>query len=77
MPKALHTLDVRDKKCPLTFVHAKVLVESMESGEEAVIYYSELESKRLPESLTALEIEMLSVERNTTEAGFVLLFKKL
>jgi TusA-related sulfurtransferase len=77
MPKALHTLDVRDKKCPLTFVHAKVLVESMESGEEAVIYYSELESKRLPESLTALEIEMLSVERNATEAGFVLRFKKL
>ena len=77
MPHAMHTLDVRDKKCPLTFVHAKVLVESMDSGEEALIYYSELESKRLPESITALEVEMLSVERNATEAGFVLRFRKL
>jgi TusA-related sulfurtransferase len=72
-----HTLDVRDKKCPLTFVHAKVLVENMESGEEAVIYYSELESKRLPESLSALDIEMCSVERNSTDTGFVLRFRKL
>ena len=60
-----YSLDITDKKCPMTFVKTKLLVERMQIGETAEVRLREGEPlENVPRSLKEMGQEVVSLEED-------------
>lgn len=68
--KSDHFLDITSEVCPMTFVKTRLLIEKMAAGETAEIRLSSGEPlENVPDSVTELGHEVLSIEREDDTGG--------
>ena len=61
--RADHFLDITSEVCPMTFVHTRLLIEKMSSGETAEIRLKGSEPlENVPDSVTELGHTVISIE---------------
>ena len=65
-----HELDITDKICPLTFVHTRLTIDSMDPGTVLAILLNEGEPlENVPRSIKELGHEVISVKPSTNPPG--------
>ena len=63
-------LDITDKVCPLTFVHTRLTIDSMDPGTVLAILLNEGEPlENVPRSIKELGHEVISVKPSTNPPG--------
>ena len=68
--------DLTPYACPLTFVHARLIVEELASGEAAALLYDPLRAGNLAASVAALDVVIEVVERTEHPGIHRLLLRK-